>query len=122
MFKLSGVPEPLLFRVGELLYVDARCGFFHDGMFRGRIYFADMDKDIAITLPKKADVLDLCGEIQSVLVDVRRCHNAVIRHFDGSVAFLRDTVNVLERAAFFQFFKSQCDWELPGPIIGLPDF
>lgn len=42
VFKASGVPEPVLLRVGELLYVDARCGFFHDGVFRERVYFAEI--------------------------------------------------------------------------------
>jgi len=121
VFKFSGIPESVLLRTGKLLYEDARCGFFHDGMFRGRVYFAEMNKDIVITLPRKAGVLDLLGEIQSVLVDVRRCHDAVSRHFDASVSILRDTINVLERASFFEFFKSQCDWESPGTVIGIPE-
>lgn len=121
VFKSSGVPEPVLLRTGELLYVDARCGFFHHGMFRERVYFAEMNKDLVITLPKKAGALNLLGEIQSVLVDVGRCHDAVSRHFNADVATLRNAVNVLEREAFFAFFKSQCDWESPGPVIGIAE-
>jgi hypothetical protein len=57
VFKSSNVPETLLLRVGDLLYSDARCGFFHDGMFRERVYFAEMNRDIVITLPKKGTKL-----------------------------------------------------------------
>jgi hypothetical protein len=121
VFKSSGVPEQVLLRIGDLLYVDARCGFFHDGMFRERVYFAEMNKDLVITLPKKAGKLDLMGDIQSVLIDVGRCYDAVTRHFNANVAFLRNTDNWMERNAFFAFFKSQCDWESPGPIIGMPE-
>lgn len=121
VFKTSGIPESVLLRTGELLYFDARCGFFHDGMFRERVYFAEMNKDLVITLPKKSGVLDLLGEIQSILVDVGRCHDAVNRHFNTSMSVLRNAANVSERESFFAFFKSQCDWESPGPIIGMPE-
>ena len=121
VFKSSGVPEEVLLRTGDLLYADARCGFFHDGMIRERIYFAEMNKDLVITLPKKAGILDLMGDIQSILIDVGRCHNAVTKHFNSNMAILRDTANTSEREAFFTFFKSQCDWESPGPVIGIPE-
>lgn len=119
VFKSSNAPETLLLRVGELLYSDARCGFFHDGMFRERVYFAEMNRDIVVTLPKKDGVLDLQGEIASVLIDVRRCYSAVLRHFDAAITRLRDPQSVPERDAFVGFFKSQCDWESLGPVIGL---
>lgn len=121
VFKSSNVHGALLLRVGELLYSDARCGFFHDGMFRERVYFAEMNRDIVVTLPKKDGVLDLQGEIASVLIDVRRCYAAVLRHFDTKLARLRSSLSVPEREAFFAFFKSQCDWEKPGPVIGLQE-
>lgn len=121
VFKSSDVPGPVLRRLGELLYCDARCGFFHDGMFRERVYFAEMNRDIVLTLPKKDGVLDLEGEISSVLIDVSRCHAAIVRHFDVAITRLRESSNASDREAFFAFFKSQCDWEKPGPIIALQD-
>ncbi len=118
-FKISGNPECLLLRVGQLIYEDARCGFFHDGLFRGKIFFAEMNRDIFITLPKHDGKLDLDGEIQSILIDVNRCILAVEKHFNSTIAFLRDKSKMEKRAEFFRFFKSQCDWEQPGPIVGI---
>lgn len=118
-FKASGLPESLLLRIGQLLYEDGRCGFFHDGLFRGRVYFAEMNRDIVITLPKHGDMLDFEGEIQSVLIDVKRCILAVERHFDATIKSLRDTSNAATRSKFLAFFKSQCDWEQPGPVIAI---
>jgi hypothetical protein len=119
VFASSGVPRQVLRRVGELLYSDARCGFFHDGMFRERVYFAEMNRDIVVTLPKEGGTLDSEGEISSVLIDVARCHAAVVRHFEAAVSHLREPKNESDRDAFFAFFKTQCDWETPGPVIGL---
>jgi hypothetical protein len=121
-FKASGLPEPLLLRVGQLLYEDGRCGFFHDGLFRGRIYFVEMNKDIAITLPKRGDLLDIEGEIQSILIDIKRCILAVEKHFDTTISSLRDISNTSTRSKFIRFFKSQCDWEKLGPVVGIQDF
>src|SRR5436305_3083361 len=36
VFRSGGLTPELLGRVAEVLYEDARCGFFHDGMFRHR--------------------------------------------------------------------------------------
>jgi hypothetical protein len=121
-FKSPVHPESLLLQLGQLLYEDARCGFFHDGLFRSRVYLAEMNKDIAITLPKRGDVLDIEGEIQSVVIDVKRCVLAVERHFDSIIRSLRDTSNTAQRSKFFTFFKLQCDWEQPGPVVAIREF
>lgn len=121
VFRSSNVPVPLLCRVGHLLYADARCGFFHDGMFRERVYLAESTHELLITLPTNGGALDLNGEIESVMIDVGRCHAAVIRHFDAAMRQLRDPQNIADREAFYAFFKSHCDWDKPGPVIGLKE-
>lgn len=119
VFKLSGNKESLLLRVAQILYEDARCGFFHDGLFRGKIFFADMNRDIVVTLPKLNGKLDLEGDIQSILIDVKRCILAVEKHFSSTISSLRDASTPEKREGFFIFFKSQCDWEQPGPIVAI---
>jgi hypothetical protein len=57
VFRTSGLNETLLTRIAEILYKDARCGFFHDGMFRERIYLKSLKKgELLVTLPKKMDI------------------------------------------------------------------
>lgn len=119
VFKASGNPDHLLLRVGQLLYEDARCGFFHDGLFRGKIFFAEMNKDMIITLPMKNGNLNLEGNIQSILIDVKRCISAVEKHFNATISSLRNASDAEKRVEFYKFFKSQCDWESPGPIVGI---
>lgn len=119
VFKSSGVSIALIERSALLLYEDARCGFFHDGSFRQRILLATMNKDLVITLPKTNGVLDQSGEIQSILIDPNRCLTATEKHFRTKILSLRDKQNQIQRYAFFNYFKSQCDWESPGPIVGI---
>ena len=94
VFRTTNLKETLLRRVARILYADARCGFFHDGMFRERIYFANLSQgEMLVTLPKKQGQVDEDGEIQSLLIDPRRFFAAVERHFDCFVLSLRDSTN-----------------------------
>jgi len=69
VFKKTGDKEELLGRVADVLYEDARCGFFHDGMFRDKIIFDTRKaKTLLVTLPKVEGKLDEKGKIQSVVI------------------------------------------------------
>jgi hypothetical protein len=119
VFTSPRSPPQVLAQLGALLYKDARCGFFHEGLFRDRIYVVTMNHDIVVTLPRTGGVLDLDGTIQSALIDVQRCIAGVEKHFATSIAALRDPANTVGREAFQAFFKTQCDWESDGPIVAL---
>lgn len=122
VFRTSKLKESLLRRVADILYVDARCGFFHDGMFRERIYFTDLPQaEMLVTLPKKQGQIDEDGHIQSLLIDPRRFFVAIERHFNGFISLLREPSNAEARTKFREAFKEQCDWETIGPVIGIPD-
>ncbi|MFQ5913113.1 MAG: hypothetical protein ACE5JS_08020 [Nitrospinota bacterium] len=122
VFRTTNLKEKLLRRVAGILYADARCGFFHDGMFRERICFTSLPQgEMLVTLPKKQGQVDEDGQIQSLLIDPRRFYSAIKEHFDRLISSLRDSRNVEERTKFQTAFKEQCDWETPGPVIGIPD-
>jgi len=72
VFRGTGIDQELLGRVAEILYADARCGFFHDGLFRQRIFFQRKPgAAIEITVPMAEGRPDPSGEIQSILIDAR---------------------------------------------------
>ena len=119
VFKSPNNSPELLRKLGAVLYRDARCGFFHEGLFRDRIYVATMNRDIVITLPRRKGQLDLEGEIQSALIDVRRCIEGAKKHLAAAIAELRDPDNTLGREAFATYFKKMCDWEGDGPVVAL---
>jgi len=120
VFRQSGLSEALLARVGGLLYEDARCGFFHDGMFRGRIFFAPTDKgEMLITLPKKDSKLDETGSIQSVIIDARKSHSAVSNHFAAFISRLRNPLESSLRNSFYNICREKWGFDQPEIIIGL---
>jgi hypothetical protein len=124
VFAQSGPPPDLLSRVAEVLYEDGRCGFFHDGMLRTRIFMVELRKDdILITLPRKKDgSIDVDGQIQSILIDPRRFMAAIERHFIDYLLCLRNPQQTLKRENFLKVAKDKWDYEGPGTVIGLnPD-
>ena len=53
VFAHTGLPHGLLTRIADLLYDDARCGFFHDGFFRARVVLSTKGKGaLEVTVPK----------------------------------------------------------------------
>jgi hypothetical protein len=86
VFRTSNLKEKLLRRVAAILYTDARCGFFHDGMFRERISFTSLqESEMLLTLPKKGGQVDENGQVQSLLIDPRNFYSAVERHFERNM-------------------------------------
>jgi hypothetical protein len=122
VFENSGLKVELLQRTAKLLYEDARCGFFHDGLFRERIFFAKIEgADLIITLPKKNGIIDEEGKIQSILLDAQSCYLAVKHHFKSFINGLRDPNDKVQRSDFESFCKEKWNWEDEGIVIGLPD-
>ena len=121
IFHLTGIDQKLLGRVADVLYVDARCGFFHEASLRSRVFFAEISKgEILITLPKKPDsTLDIEGEIQSIIIDPVRFLTAIENHFVGYLLQVRQTSNVELRDNFYKMAKQKWDWETDGVIVGI---
>lgn len=120
VFRESGLSDTLLARVGSLLYEDARCGFFHDSMFRVRIFFAPTNKgEMLITLPKKDGKLDETGSIQSVIIDAQKSHEAVSRHFATFITRLRNRRETLLRKSFCDICRQKWGFDKSPIIVGL---
>ncbi|MFY9820880.1 MAG: hypothetical protein WAM82_05825 [Thermoanaerobaculia bacterium] len=92
VFRLGGLAPELLGRIAEVLYEDARCGFFHDGLFRHGIFFGkNLGGCLRVTMPLKDDGrLDEEGEIQSIILDVEDFFKFVEGHFDRLIVRLRN--------------------------------
>jgi hypothetical protein len=112
VFRPSCLPEEVIKKTAKVLYDDARCGFFHDGMFRDRIFFKRLDKgELYVTVTKK--------KIDSILVDSRRFCNAIERHFCRFIATLRNPACIEERTKFNAMCKIRWDWEGEAIYIGM---
>ena len=112
VFRSGSMPKTMLEQVAGVLYMDARCGFFHDGMFRDHVFFGKLDKGEMLITTKK-------GRVESIVVDSARFVRAVERHFKRFVATLRDTSSVDERKRFYDTCKDRWDWDGGPRVIGM---
>jgi hypothetical protein len=113
VFLPGNIEKELLERIAEVLYEDARCGFFHDNMIRSRIFFSlDNSRYSApfnITLPKINGKIDYNGEIQSIIINTEMFLNEVEGHFEEYIKKLRDKNNLDLRERFKEA------WEIKHP-------
>jgi hypothetical protein len=121
LFRSSDHPADLLKRVAEIMYEDGRCGFFHDGMLRNRIFLTELNEiDMLITLPRKPDGnVDIDGQIKSILIDPKYFMAAIERHFIGYLLCLRNPNEKVRRENFLRIAKEKWDYESEGTVIGL---
>jgi len=121
VFSSSDYSADLLKRVSEIMYEDARCGFFHDGMLRNRIFLSELNQiDMLITLPKKPDGnVDLDGQIKSILIDPKYFMAAIERHFIDYLLCLRNPKEKVKRKNFLKIAKEKWNYEGEGTVIGL---
>lgn len=121
VFRSSNISEYQLERVADIMYEDGRCGFFHDGMLRNRIYLSELNKvDMIITLPRKSDgSIDEDGKINSILIDPQKFMAAIEKHFIDYLLGLRNPKETDKRDNFLKMAKGKWDWESEGTVIGL---
>lgn len=121
VFSSSDHDPNLLKRVAAILYKDGRCGFFHDGMLRGRIFLANLDQiDMLITLPKRPDgKIDVDGDINSIIIDPKYFMAAIERHFIDYLLCLRNPNEKVKRDNFLKMAKEKWGYEGDGVVIGL---
>jgi hypothetical protein len=114
VFCSSGLAPTLLVRVADVLYEDGRCGFFHDAMFRTRVYFSDhFGEPLVIALPRVNGEIDQTGEIQSIVVHCPKYFEYLEGHFARYIARLRDSSESVLR----ELFQAACHlkWGLGSP-------
>jgi hypothetical protein len=100
VFRKAPISESLRARIADMLYEDARCGLFHEGMLRERIYIANAAGELVVTLPRADGKFDKNGPIQSVVIDPRKFYIVVERHVMEYIKSLRDPSNAELRENF----------------------
>lgn len=103
VFISSGETNDTLNKFADFLYKQARCGFFHDGTFRNKIFFGE-EHEAALTgtFPKKNGIVDKNGNIVSIIINPKYFFKAIEKHFKEYVAKLRkdsqkDLINKFEK-------------------------
>ena len=122
VFGSAKLTHALLGRVADILYQDARCGFFHDGIFRDRVLFAEaVQGELLVTVPKVNGQPDENGAIESVVINPKRFYNAIESHFARYIAGLRDTGNRVARENFKKAVDIKWRPHTAGAIVGMDE-
>jgi len=120
-FKSSLSPEDKK-QASEALYYQARCGFSHDGMFRKRLLFSDLNKNaILITWPIKGGHFVYTKGVESIVINPTSFYEAIEIHFESYLKALKK----MQDKKIVKAFKNAVDlkWglELEPLAIGMSE-
>lgn len=104
------------------LYVQARCGFSHDGLFRNRVFFNDARPEaLSVTWPRKDGVFLKDGHLESVVINADRFVAGVVEHFDKYIALLRAESDLVLKANFLAAVDMKWGLNEPDRVIGMSE-
>ena len=106
----------------DALYVQARCGFAHDGFFRNRVTFSAVcPQALNATWPRKNGVFIKNGHLESVIINPHRFCEAVDIHFTKYIAALRAETDVGLKANFLAAIELKWALNEPDPFVGITE-
>lgn len=104
------------------LYIQARCGFSHDGLFRNRVFFSDARPEaLSITWPSKNGEFDMTGQLESIVINAKRFVDGVVKHFEQYVAALRSETDATLKANFLAAVDLKWGLNEPDRFIGMTE-
>jgi hypothetical protein len=122
VFTAPNLSRTFLERVADFLYQNARCGFFHDGIFREKVLFRDdLSGEFIVTVPRCDGKPDEEGRIESVVINPVRFLNALALHFANYLGKLRDATRADARANFRKAVEVKWQPSTLGPIVGMDE-
>lgn len=89
--------------VANAFYSQGRCGFAHDGLFKNRLFFSNVNQDaLILTYPRTDGKVDTTKPVQSIVVNPFRFAKLVFDHFEQYMSQLRDPHATEVRGRFLQ--------------------
>ena len=90
VFDLAEYSEEAIKQTTKGLYKQARCGFSHDGMFRNRVLFSDLNENaMLVTWPKKNGKFVFANGVESIVINPSRFYEAIEIHFEKYLKSLK---------------------------------
>ena len=106
VFSLTVGKQNAIEDCAKALYVQARCGFAHDGLFRNRVFFRSSTKNaIVITWPKKNGQFVFNKGVESIIINPVRFYKVIEIHFEDYLKKLKKGKD----KALIESFKSAID-------------
>ena len=109
-------------KIVDALYVQSRCGFAHDGLFRNRVFFDDSrPHPLSVTWPRKNGQFIHDGHLESVVVNPRRFCESIGVHFTRYVSALRAQADPVLKANFLAAVHLKWGLNEPDRVIGMTE-
>jgi hypothetical protein len=90
VFAITVGDESAIDECAKALYLQARCGFAHDGGFRNRVYVKDSTKNAIITIwPKKDGEFVFDKGVESIIINPIRFYKIIEIHFENYLEKLK---------------------------------
>lgn len=122
VFDISSEVNGLDKQIAEAIYIQARCGFAHDGLFRNRVFFDSLlTMPMLVTWPRKNGVFDTSGQLESIIVNPAKFNESVLIHFDSYIKKLRNGTDIALRQAFEAAIKLKWGLDEADRIIGMTE-
>ena len=109
-------------QIVDALYIQARCGFAHDGLFRNRVFFDESrPHPVNVTWPRRDGKFAHDGHLESVVVNPRRFYESIDIHFSRYVTTLRAESDTSLNANFLAAVDLKWGLKEPDRIIGMTE-
>ncbi len=106
-------------KIINALYIQVRCGFSHDGLFRNRVFFSTSRPEaIYVTWPKKNGNFITDGQLESVVINPRRFIECIFLHFENYLSELRNKENKTLKENFLAAINIKWGINEPERVIG----
>jgi hypothetical protein len=121
VFSTESYTDIEIKHITEALYDQARCGFAHDGMFRNRIVFSDMNmKGILFTWPKKNNEFYFDNGVESIHINPLRFFELIETSFRNYINVLKSGKNEELKASFKKAVELKWGLDQEYITIGMP--
>lgn len=91
VFALTEGDDNGINECAKAIYVQARCGFAHDGGFRNKVFIRDTTKNaIVLTWPKENGHFVFDKGVESIIINPVRFYKVIEIHFENYIKKLRD--------------------------------
>jgi len=122
VFGAPGKDKSQLINMAESIYSEGRCGFFHEGISRGRILYSPAREEaLIVTVPKVDNKPDYQGKVQSIVVNPERFLSCVKIHFEKYIRDLRKEENISLRKCFKHAVDKKWGLDDEPPVIGITE-
>lgn len=109
-------------KIVDFLYVQARCGFAHDGLFRNRVFFSNIRPEaLLITWPRENGEFVKEGHLESVIINGARFVDSITKHFDSYLADLRSEGDQTLKKNFLAAVNLKWGLNEPDRVIGMTE-